>query len=345
MKEMAATDEITCSNLECRVAETGKCVEGLEFSACPHYGREPDPNSVSDDEAETEDEGAGLRLPGADALTLDSASQVLRARDGRVIAIIGPKGAGKTSLIASVYDLFQNGSVGGTEYARSETLHAFELACHDARAASRRREPDMERTALGDVRFYHLDLAGGPTEETIALLLGDRAGEEYMSAADNAANLAPLPEVTRADTLTVLVDGQRLLDAGARHNLRSDIILMIQALLDGGALRVGQQLVLVLTKLDTVQDSPQRERAEADFTALQDQVRRAFGHAFVEINACAIAASPKSANIQRGAGVADVLAFWMTPPADPPPVPTRSETPTRAFARLTLAEDAEVADV
>ena len=52
---MAAADEITCSNLECRVAETGKCVEGLELSACPHYGREPDPNSVSDDEAETKD--------------------------------------------------------------------------------------------------------------------------------------------------------------------------------------------------------------------------------------------------------------------------------------------------
>ena len=43
--------------------------------------------------------------------------------------------------------------------------------------------------------------------------------------------------------------------AGARHNVRSEIVLMLQALHDGDALRVGSRLALVLTKLDAVQDS------------------------------------------------------------------------------------------
>ncbi len=340
---MASADEIICANRECRVAQTGRCVEGFDLSACPHYGREPDVVDEVDDEAETGDD-AGLRLPGADTLTLDGASRILRAREARVIAIIGPKGAGKTSLIASVYDLFQEGPVGGADYARSETLHAFELACHDARAASRRNAPDMERTPLGEVRFYHLDVAGGPAGDALALLLGDRAGEEYRSVADDVTDLPAFPEVSRADSLTVLIDGQRLLDVGARHNLRSEILLMLQALFDGGALRNGQQLVLVLTKLDAVQASAHRERAQNDFTALENQVRRAFSGAFSEIRACTVAASPSSNALARGTGVADVLALWAVPAAKPPTIPARAPTPVRAFARLPAAPGAEDAN-
>lgn len=339
---MATTDEIICVNRECRVAEVGKCVEGFELSACPHYGREPDD---PDDESEPDDDISGLQLPGADTLTLEGASRVLRARDARVIAIIGPKGAGKTSLIASVYDLFQEGPVGGTDYARSETLHAFELACHDARAASRRGAPDMERTPLGEVRFYHLELAGGPAGDVLALLLGDRAGEEYRSASDDVTDLPAFPEVSRADTLTVLVDGERLLDAGARHNLRSEILMMLQALLDGGALRSGQQLILVLTKLDAVQTSPHRERAQNDFTTLDAQVRRAFDTTFNAISACTIAASPSTGGVARGTGVAAVLALWAEPAATPPTSPSPgAPAPARAFARLTALPGAEEAD-
>lgn len=336
---MADNGEVICANRECRIAETGRCVEGLELEVCPHYGREPEVEEIADGEAETSDPGAGLALPGADALTLEQASQVLRQSDARVIAIIGPKGAGKTSLIASLYDLFQEGDVGGAEYARSETLHAFELACHDARAASRRGEPDMERTGHGEVRFYHLDLAGGAAGEGLTLLLGDRAGEEYRSAADDAAELSPFPEIRRADTVTVLVDGQRLQDAGGRHNLRSEIIMILQALHDGGALRGGQCLVLALTKLDVVQASPHRDRAETDFTGLVAQVERVFGGSFSQVETCVIAASPKTAAVKRGTGVAEMLTFWASPAAIPATVRPAVAPSSRAFARLTINDE------
>jgi hypothetical protein len=39
------------------------------------------------------------------------------------------------------------------------------------------------------------------------------------------------PEVRGADSLTLLVDGERLLDAGARHNLRNELTLILQAAL------------------------------------------------------------------------------------------------------------------
>lgn len=335
---MAGEDEniatIVCANPDCRVAETGRCVEGLELNACPHYGLEPDDAEVDGEELNDEDGNQSVMLSSARALSPEDASHVIRQGDSRVIAVLGPSDSGKTSLIASLYDLFQEGPVAGLEFARSQTLHAFEHTCHDARAASRRSEPHMNRTPIGEVSFYHLEIGGLQNGKNIALLLGDRAGEEYRAAADDVSVVAGFSEVARADTLTVLVDGERLLDTGARHNLRSDINMMLQGLHEGGGLRVGARLALVLTKLDAVTAADQRERALRDFDSLLDDVRRWFGNPFSEVEPFQVAASPKTTALSRGTGVADLLTFWIRPAA-PPKVsaPTRSNS-VRAFARL-----------
>lgn len=335
---MAEDSEINCSNRECRVAETGRCVEGLDLSNCPHYGRSANFTEAAVEVETPADHDVGLRLPGADTLTPEGASGVLRRNDARVIAVVGPKGAGKTSLVASLYDLFQEGEVGGAKYARSDTLHAFELACHDARMASRRSEPDMERTPHGEVRFYHLHLTGGPAGRGLSFLLGDRAGEEYRAVADDADELDPFPEIVRADTVTVLVDGQRLQDNGARHNLQSEVMMILQGLKDGGVLGMGQQLLLVLTKLDAVQASPHQDRAKADFKALGAKIGRFFGESFNRIATCQVAASPKTTDVKRGLGVAEVLASWAVPSGRLASPPTAAPHSARAFGRLTLDE-------
>ena len=238
-----------------------------------------------------------------------------------MIAIIGPRDAGKTSLISSLYDLFQEGPILEISYAQSQTLHAFELACHDARAASRRTAPHTYRTPRGEVRFYHLDLSGGPAGHRLGLVLGDRAGEDYQVAADNVSVAMTFPEVRRADSLTVLVDGERLTNSGARHNLRSEILMMLQGLKDGGAIPVGQRLALVLTKIDLVKEALDPARAESDFTSFKERIQRLFGDVFSVIQPFEIAAAPKTDQIQRGAGVPELLTFWLepTPPAEMPP--------------------------
>ena len=153
---------VSCANPDCRVGETGRCVEGFELSACPHYGREPEePSDTKRGSDEKSSESSSIGLPGADTLTTAEASRLLCRSDARMIAIIGPRDAGKTSLIASLYDLFQEGPVLEIGYAQSRTLQAFERACHDARATSRRNAPHIYRTPLSGVRFYHLDLSGG----------------------------------------------------------------------------------------------------------------------------------------------------------------------------------------
>lgn len=305
-----------CTNPDCRVAETGRCVEGLELGSCPHYGHEVSSDDAGDetnlDEDPVEFVSENIRLPSAATLTCSGASSILRQGTSRVIAVLGPSDSGKTSLIASIYDLFQLGPVGGMEFTRSQTLHAFEESCHNARAASRRTEPEMGRTPYGSVRFYHMEIGGCPDQdEEISLLLGDRAGEEYLAARNDLDTVAEFSEVIRADILTVLVDGERLVDIKRRHNLLIDIKMVLQALSDGGVLPMGIRLALVLTKLDVVSSSHRNQRALADFTALAQDIERLFDNTFVEIETFKIAASPKTATLQRGTGVCELLKFWL----------------------------------
>ena len=284
---MSVTEDGTpaiCAEPDCDVAKTGRCVDGLGLQACPHYGCEPEEPSVADHRDEKNfTKSSNIVLPSADSLDLAGASSILRRGDARVIAVIGPRDAGKTSLIASLYDLFQEGPVLDVQFAGSQTLHAFELACHDARAASRRTEPDAFRTPLGDVRFFHLDLAGGPAGDRISMVLGDRAGEEYQRVADDVSVAATFAEVCRAESLTLLVDGQRLGDPAARHNLRSDIIMLLRGLIDGGAVQDGQRLVLVLTKIDLLKKGAESEKVENDYESFKRRIKELFGHKFSEV--------------------------------------------------------------
>ena len=330
---------ICCGNPACRVADTGKCIEGLETAICPSYGKPP--GSLADDlhEAELTPEVAALVFSSAQKLTIPESIDLLRKRQSRVVAIIGPHDAGKTSLIASIHDLFQEGPIGSFEFAASSTLHAFEAASHDSRMESGRESPNTDRTQRGGVGFYHLDVGHNKTQECITLLLGDRAGEEYLEAADDIALAQELEEVGRSDVITLLADGMRLLDAGDRHNVVSQIERILQALQDAKVITGRQRLVLVMTKLDSVQDAKDAKggsRALQDFSKLEADVIRKYASVFESINSFLIAASPKSTTFKPGKGVSELLSFWLMPrKCQSVELPVHI-VPARAIGRLSL---------
>lgn len=330
-----------CANPQCKVAESGKCLEGLALEKCPTYGREQLAEVTPDAEANTAPVENLIDLRAATSLRLPDASKLLGRHEGRVVAIIGPREAGKTSLIASLFDLFQEGPVDGISFAGSETLHAFELACHDSRAASRRAAPVQERTSHGQVRFYHLDVNCDAQQHNMTILIGDRAGEEYRTAADDVSQAGPFPEVARADTVTVLVDGGRLLNNQTRHNTRSETGLMLRAMCDGGFLRKSPHVIFALTKLDLINESQYQDRALGDFDTVVERATPIIQPYASSIDAIHIAAAPANTALARGTGVDKLLSSWLRSTLRPSLDRTEPAKSARAILNLQMPTKTE----
>lgn len=311
--------EVICANRECRIAQPGgRCVEGHDdLAKCPYYGREPEEveDEKEDDDQDAADAFDGVRLPDARALEKRRADNILAMLPSRMVGVIGVHDSGKTSVIAGLFDLFQMGSVSNATFAGSSTLHGFEMICHDARVASERDEPHSERTKRGEVRFYHIDVWRDGVLRS--LLIADRSGEEYEEVADLAANATAMFELRRADVITVLVDGRRLTLSTERADVMGAIPLIIQGMVENGAFARKPNLAIVLTKDDSVQASPRKDRVEQDFRAIVDGVRDAFADHFGEIGSFVTSASPKNTNVVRGAGLGAMLDFWMKPGVEP----------------------------
>jgi hypothetical protein len=191
------------------------------------------------------------------------------------------------------------------------------------------------------VKFYHIDVAGASAAERLSLVVGDRAGEEYREVIDDSSVAAGFPEIRRADSLTLLVDGERLLDPGARHNLRSEITMILRALIEGGAISPGTRLAVVLTKIDLIGASARRQGVEADFSGLVATIDRQFKGTFSIIRPFQVAASPKTDAVRRGEGIADLLTFWLEPAPTPPTSRPADPPASRVFARLRPVNEAK----
>ena len=330
-------DPVQCSNPDCRVAQDGRCIEGFaDLASCTHYGKAL--VIVEHPKLATAAPNVpGVRLPSAKVLAQAEAQVVLRDKTCNVVSIIGPFDSGKTSLIAGTYDLFQRGPVGGFAFAGSSTLHSFERACHDTRRASQRKRAGMERTQTGDATYFHLDLVETRCLSKRAALMANRSGEDYMDAQSDPKLANDFVELHRADIVTVLADGKRLLDSGLRHQVRDDICLTLRAFQEVGATSRSQRLAVVLTKLDAVrEDRAKSERAIRFFESIVEDVRNQFSMHFMDIRSFQVAASPQWSSTQRGEGIVDLLNYWMSEPGRLSMTKVSMEEPTaeRAFGRL-----------
>src|SRR3546814_20019046 len=84
-----SNEDIRCANPECQIAESGKCVEGLDRSECPHFGHEMVQLSEAVDAIPVDEPAVGTRLSAGIALSPDGALAVLRRAGPRVAANIG----------------------------------------------------------------------------------------------------------------------------------------------------------------------------------------------------------------------------------------------------------------
>ena len=204
----------------------------------------------------------------------------------------------------------------GWGYKWCDTLHGFESACHHARLASHREIPYTERTKLrAGLRYYQLTLRRGA--EDLNVLFADRAGETYNEAANVAAKAAEFQELRRADTITMLLDGEKLIDLRQRHGAKSNLTMILQGIVDSGVIAPRPRLAIVLTKFDLISGHDRAAAAIEEFRQFAEGLRTRFGSNFSEVGSFQIASSPTQGGaIERGHGLEALFQYWM---ADSPP--------------------------
>lgn len=323
---------LQCRLSACQLTQTGKCLEGFEdATTCPNFvgsagSDQSEPSSADESAPEASVSPGPFRFPSAQALPVEATHRVMRRSMARVIVCAGEYASGKTTLLASLYDAFQDGAVADLCFAWSDTLQGFERRCHSARAESGLTEPKTERTKPGEgLRFLHLRTWNCCTEEETDLLLGDMSGELYRNMRDSSDECAKYAFMRRADQFVVLLDGDKL-HRGLHAQAFASCNDLVRALLDAGILGSQSVLSFVTTKWDLLQgDSAQEGRV----SELERRFTGTFRSRVRDIAVARVAARPKTGDTPIG--LLNLLHRWISVSN---PLPKESfvvTSPARAF--------------
>lgn len=251
-------------------------------------------------------------LPAAGLLSVQDADALLRWRTASVIAIVGERNGGKTTLVTEIYTQFLRGPFADLWFSHSLSLLGFEKKCFQSRAGSGAERPDTPRTSAQEgLSFFHLQLAD-PTrlENKTDLLISERAGESYRDVRERPQLAEQLLEIQKAAVIVLIIDGERVANARQRAGVFASVRNIAQALVHSGAVKADTVIQLVTTKYDLLEgDAAAARDALTDFEV---NVVKLFGDRFSVVSFRTAARDPNGL-IAPATGLAPLLRSWLEP--------------------------------
>jgi energy-coupling factor transporter ATP-binding protein EcfA2 len=249
-------------------------------------------------------------LPTGKELDEPGAQKLEGARPVRLVVVAGAVGCGKTTLLTSLYELFQWGSVSGYSFAGSSTLPAFERRCYFSRTASERSEPDTERTPFGEVRYLHLRVCPEDLSREIDFLFTDVSGETFERARDSTVECQRLTFLRQADHFLLLLDSEKLIVKERRWEVAHDSMTLLRSCLDSGMLAANCLVNVLWTKSDYFEAASDAEHARF-LAQLEGEVRTEFGSRVGRLLFSRIAARPTQVDsLKFGHGLPELMSYW-----------------------------------
>jgi hypothetical protein len=248
--------------------------------------------------------GAALSATDAEVVTLRSRTQL--------VVFAGAEGSGKTTVLASIYECLNQGGFAGFKFAGSRSLLGFEEICHLNRLASGGTQPDTQRTRLtDDTKYYHLALrAAEAPAARCNVLLSAMSGELFRMAKDSQEDAERLTFLRRADTLVVLVDGERLATTAQRTSAQADAADILESVLDANMVSPACRVEIVCSKLDCITAAG---RPALDYLAkTQEKFEGKFRRRVPHLSFRQIAARPVPSLTPVDGGLADAFVSWTT---------------------------------
>jgi hypothetical protein len=308
-----------CSQPDCTVENDGTCLEGFDdLNDCPHFVPEDVPSGPPPQEQIEERAQVGkieyVVLHDGEGLRIDDAGIVMRRSPTKVIIVAGTADSGKTTLLASLYECFNEGGVGGALFAGSKTLLGFERRCHLARISCGAENPDTERTKPGDegVLLHLCTRTSELNMPAVDMLLTDISGEIFKEIRSSSDECKRHEIIRRADHFVLLFDGARIIDMQSRHQNYISGRTLLRSCMDSGMLESKTVVDIVFTKWDRIHalEGDAAENVKQFIGMVCDEIKKLFSEKGNSLNFYEVAARPKNSELEFGHGLSELFACW-----------------------------------
>lgn len=177
-----------------------------------------------------------FELPLGDAMTIEETYKITAAFQTKFIVLVGPQESGKTTLVTTIYQLFQTGPIDKYFFAGSKSLKGFESRAFNTRVTSGNSHSQTPKTRRGiSDSILHLKLWNSIENSSQDLLISDFSGEDYNSAIANIDLMkSDFSPIKRADRIVVLLDGELISKKTKRNSTQDRAIELIQTIYDAG---------------------------------------------------------------------------------------------------------------
>ncbi|HEX3628089.1 MAG TPA: hypothetical protein VH280_21975 [Verrucomicrobiae bacterium] len=283
------------------------------------------------------------QLPLGTALNESQAQSMAADRAVRLIVTAGAVDCGKTTLLTTVYELFQSGPVRNAQFAGCETLPAFEQRCHLSRADSENDKADTGRTVYDGPRpeYLHLKLHNTAEEDSHTdFLFTDVSGEMFEYARNSPDECKRLTFLLRASHLVVFLDCEKAVQPDRRWGMVQDAKSLLQSCLDSNMIPKECYVTVVWAKTDYFKADKNTQAVEQFVAGVERDFTARFGSRLKHFKFHSAAARPtRFPNLKMGFGVKELLADWVAHwPQDrslqlEPPAENNGERESEKFAQ------------
>lgn len=313
--------EKKCNQPSCTYNTDGKCLEGLGVD-CSHLLLEeltPLIEAKTEEEKETPTVVANnnIKLYTGEELLLKDITLFSHKFPYRLITILGDFDCGKTTLLATLFDLFQMGSFHEFIFAGSLTQIGFEKRCHLSRSCSNRTTPDTERTKVKEFGFLHLAVKkkNRINKRAINLLISDVSGERMKQARNSSASMQEIQFIKKSDYIIVMIDGHKISNLKERNKELFNSEQFIQKAIEENVFGKQTDLKIVLSKWDLLYKDPNFNFSDI----IEDPLKKKFEGKLRSIEFSQIASRPAIQDeiIKLGFGLHNFLMQWTRDKTNP----------------------------
>lgn len=310
--------KIKCKQADCKVSETGVCLEGI-LETCSHkfFGDSVEVQNASENTAETQAvdllKDNGQPSYSGDAMLIEECGAITSSSLTRLIILAGNASSGKTTMLATLFQMFQERSnFAGYKFAGSRSLIGLEKRCFKSRLTSEREKADTDRTIFLEYdEFIHLKVKKG-SDPSVNLLFTDVSGEKFKTISKSVAESKKFELAKRADHFVLFMDAFLLSDDTTKHLTKTKSLNILRSLIEAQVLSPETYIEVIFSRWDLLLKRDPVECHKEFVELVKAEILEKFGATHKRISFYEVANRPDSGlGIEAGFGINQVLPIWV----------------------------------